>query len=203
MSNDGTVPLHGTRPSAALPAMHRGPAAFAPHMPDSRFRTSDFDAGPGLASPQDTSAPDPLHLGGDGPLADVLVVEDSAIARRFLQVRLQRLGYRVHLACDADQALEVLARERFGLVFLDVVLGPAGSLDGLWLCQQLKRDRESAAAGSPKVVIVTGLGSESDRVRGALAGCDAYLRKPLSEPDFLQVLRTLDPGFAARQQASG
>src|SRR5262245_58369241 len=44
-----------------------------------------------------------LDVAGDGSRRDVLVVEDSAIARRFLQVRLQSLGYRVHLAAQADE----------------------------------------------------------------------------------------------------
>jgi twitching motility two-component system response regulator PilG len=47
------------------------------------------------------------------------------------------------------------------------------------------------------VVLVTGLSSSSDRVRGALAGCDAYLTKPVMEDDFTQTLRMLDPPLAA------
>lgn len=154
-------------------------------------------------TPGDVSATAGLSVPGDSSRGDVLVVEDSAIARRFLQMRLQRLGYRVHLACDAEQALSLLAHERFRLVFIDVVLGPPGSVDGLTLCQQLKQDPALAAAGLPKVAIVTGRGSETDRVRGLLAGCDAYLRKPLAEAAFLQALRTLDPGFVGARRRKG
>lgn len=129
---------------------------------------------------------------------DVLVAEDSAIARRFLQVRLQRLGYRVHLADSGDEALRLLGEQRFAIVFLDIVLGPAGSLDGLSLCQQLKHDPAFFIGGRPpRVVLVTGLSGAMDRVRGTLAGCDAYLTKPLSEAELLRALRTLDEGFAA------
>lgn len=142
-----------------------------------------------------------LDAGGAGP--EVLVAEDSAIARRFLQVRLQQLGYRVHLARDGDEAMALLRRERFALAFLDVVLGPPGSLDGLRICQQLKHDPAVAGEHAPKVVLVTGLSGAMDRVRGSLAGCDAYLTKPLSEAQLLHALRTLDPGFAAREQPGG
>lgn len=143
------------------------------------------------------------EAGGHG--GDVLVAEDSAIARRFLQVRLQRLGYRVHLAAGGDEALARLAEQRFAIVFLDVVLGPAGSLDGLSLCQRLKHDPEFFSDGRPpRVVLVTGLSGAMDRVRGTLAGCDAYLTKPLSEAELLHALRTLDEGFAAPgRDASG
>jgi CheY-like chemotaxis protein len=131
----------------------------------------------------------------------VLVAEDSAIARRFLQLRLQELGYRVHLASDGAQAMQLLASERFALVFLDVVLGPPGSLDGLTICQRLKHDPEFASSRSPKVILVTGLSGATDRVRGSLAGCDAYLTKPISDDELLHALRTLDPGFERREQA--
>jgi len=140
---------------------------------------------------------------GQGSGAQVLVVEDSAIARRFLQLRLQHLGYRVQLANDGDQAMELLGRESFALVFLDVVLGPPGSLDGLAICQHLKRDRDSAGRQAPKVIIVTGLNGAMDQVRADLAGCDAYLTKPLSEAALVQALRTLDPGLAAFAPTGG
>jgi CheY-like chemotaxis protein len=134
---------------------------------------------------------------GDASGPDVLVAEDSAVARRFLQLRLQQFGYRVHLAANGDEALALLAQQGFAMVFLDVLLGPPGSLDGLAICQQLKQDRRPGIT-APKVVLVTGLGSSTDRVRGSLAGCDAYLAKPLSAEQLLHTLRTLDPGFAAR-----
>lgn len=127
---------------------------------------------------------------------DVLVAEDSAIARRFLQVRLERLGYEVHLATGGDEALALLAERRFAIAFLDVVLGPPGSLDGLSLCQRIKQEPALSGGLPPKVVLVTGLTGAMDKVRGSLAGCDAYLTKPLSEDELRKVLRSLDEHFA-------
>jgi two-component system, cell cycle response regulator len=136
---------------------------------------------------------------GSGP--DVLVAEDSAIARRFMQVKLQQLGYRVHLAHDGEEAMTLLRRERFVLAFLDIVLGPPSGLDGLRICQQLKHSAEFAGT-APKVIMVTGLSGAMDKVRGSLAGCDAYLTKPVVESELLHALRTLDAGFAARDPES-
>jgi len=125
---------------------------------------------------------------------EVLVVEDSAIARRFLELRLRQFGYRVRLATGGDEAMALLEREYFPLVFLDVVLGPPGSQDGLAICQHLKRHSPGAQRRVPKVIIVTGLGGAMDQVRGDLAGCDAYLTKPVSEEALRQVLHKVDPG---------
>ena len=147
-----------------------------------------------------TDAAGPVAAPGDvaptGP--DVLVVEDSAVARRFLQVRLQRLGYAVYLASDAEEAVAWLQSRAFALVFLDVTLGPAGGLDGLNLCQMLKHDAAFAVTRAAKVVIVSGLSGSMDRVRGSLAGCDAYLTKPVNEAEFQRAVLTLDPTLSQR-----
>ncbi|MCR5884384.1 response regulator [Rhizobacter sp. J219] len=139
------------------------------------------------------SSPDDLQ-GGDGlPALDVLVLDDSRIALKFLQARLQGLGYRVHAVQTADEAMALLATQPFSLVFVDIDLGGDGTLDGLGVCQHLKQRREHPGGLAPKVVVVTGSTSSSDRVRGDLAGCDAYLTKPLMEDEFLAALVQLDP----------
>jgi two-component system, cell cycle response regulator len=126
---------------------------------------------------------------------DVLVVDDSAIARKFLQARLLRLGYRVHLACSGEQALDMVEAMPFSILFLDIGLGDADGLDGLQLCQLVRQRAAADGEHEPAIVMVTGSASAADRVRGSLAGCDAYLVKPLAEVAFLQALRAVDPGF--------
>lgn len=140
-----------------------------------------------------SSSPSEL-MGADGrPAKDVLAVDDSRIALKFLQTRLQGLGYRVHLARDATQALERLNTQAFSLVFLDVGLGPEGSLDGFALCQHIKQRKTHPGGISPAVLMVTGRTGSMDRVRGDLAGCDAYLTKPLMDNELLAALRQFDP----------
>jgi len=130
-----------------------------------------------------------------GAAREVLVVEDSAIARKFLQLRLQRLGYRVQTTSSGEDALDILEHHWFAIVFLDIALGPPGSIDGLQVCQTLKQ-RAAQPGGAPTaVVLVTALTGSSDRVRGSLAGCDAYLTKPLMEADFIAALKQVDPAF--------
>ena len=80
---------------------------------------------------------------------------------------------------SGEAALDLLSRRTFEMVFLDVMLGPPGSLDGLQLCQRLKQRGAQRAGLRTVVVMVTGLDGATDRVRGSLAGCDAYLTKPL------------------------
>lgn len=132
----------------------------------------------------------PVRRGGGRA---VLVVERSAIARKFLMQRLEALGYVPHAADDADQALVLVGQQRFAIVFLELKL--AGPLDGLGLCQAIKQLPLPAGAIVPAVVVTTGQAGSTNRVRGSLAGCDAYLNKPLLEPELLAALREVDPLF--------
>ena len=147
------------------------------------------------ARPQNEVAPRPYRPSVGGRDRDVLIVEDSAIARKFLQLRLQRLGYRVQFACSGEQALDMVEVMPFSIVFLDIRLGGVDSLDGLQVCQAIRQRSTGMDEPEPAIVMVTGSASSADRVRGSLAGCDAYLTKPLIEIEFLQALRQVDPGF--------
>ena len=156
------------------------------------------------------TTPRAAPAGGAGRL--VLVVDDSAIARRFLALRLERFGYRAQLASSGEQALALFERQRFAIAFVDIVLdrSQAGGIDGLRVCQAIKRRGQPEAGGTgigigtgigtgtgtgTAVVILTGRSSATDRVLGALAGCDAYLTKPLIAPEFMAALRLVDPLF--------
>lgn len=157
----------------------------------------DIDPGFQAAALAEPPAAAQMQYGGAGHGREVLVVDDSAIARKFLTLRLERLGYRVQTAASGDAALERLGRHRFRAVFLDIALGEGG-VDGLHVCQTIKQRRAGPGTNADAaVVMVTGMAGSADRVRGSLAGCDAYLTKPLMEAEFVAALRQVDPEFAA------
>ena len=115
---------------------------------------------------------------------DALLVDDSEIALKFLELKLGELGLRSRSVTHSDAALAQLEQHDFNYVFLDVELGPASRLDGLALCRHIKR----RAKRPPVVAMVSAHASQTDRVRGSLAGCDAYLGKPLQPSDLLTVV---------------
>ena len=147
-----------------------------------------------------TSAPMPLsqlpvagRRGGGG--RPVLVVDSTAIARKFLALRLQKLGYEVHVAEDGEQALGLVEQQTFAIVFTEVTFGAQSGLDGLALCQAIKQKPDHLRGIAPAVVFVTGQTGSADRVRSSLAGCDAYLTKPLLAPELSAALDEIDPLF--------
>jgi len=159
-----------------------------------------------ISSPAgDTATADAAPRPGCGGGRVVLVVDDSPIARKFLDARLQRLGYVVQTAASGERAIELAARQHFSIVFLDIGLAPADTtgsqLDGLQVCQRIRQGAQQWGESPPAVVFVTGSASPAERVRGSLVGCDGYLTKPLLEAEFIEVLATVDPLF--RQQAVG
>jgi CheY-like chemotaxis protein len=132
---------------------------------------------------------------GDSMFDHVLVVDDSEIARRFLQMKLQRLGYTVHTASNGRDALEQVAARRHSFVFLDVAMD---GMDGFETCKQIKHmpwPLDERLMRGPVVIMVTGKSSAVDRIRGTLAGCDAYLTKPLNEDELIATLSKYDDSF--------
>ena len=103
----------------------------------------------------------------------VLVVDDSPTVRQQLSLALQRMG----LACDAvgsaDDAIDRVAEQHYDLALLDVVMP---NVDGYKLTRHLKRDKQHRQM---PIILLTSKSSPFDLVRGALAGCDTYLVKPV------------------------
>lgn len=137
------------------------------------------DDAPVTTSPGDLDGP--MRRAGDTtPPTAALVVDDSEIALRFLETRLQRFGLLMDRALSANRAIELMAQRHYDFVFLDIELGRESTLDGLALCRHIKQ-QQAARDAAPAVVLVSAHAGESDRVRGNLAGADGYLGKPLDE----------------------
>jgi hypothetical protein len=162
--------LHGTQPQTTAAPKPRTPVAAAAR-PAMAARISALPRGSAIGTPPAT------HFD-----IDVLVVDDSDIARRFLKVQLERYGCRVSVASSGEEAVSVLERTAPRIVFCDMVMP---GLDGLALCQQVKE----RGFVTPAVALISARPTQADRVRARLAGCDAFLAKPLSAVALLEVLR--------------
>lgn len=115
--------------------------------------------------------------------ASVLVVDDNAGVRDFLHARLAACGIEAHFAESGEQAVAMAGAQDYLCVFLDVLLP---GIDGFQVCRAIKSRR--TLLQNTAIVMLTGRSSAMDRLRGALAGCDAYLIKPLDEGRFAEVI---------------
>lgn len=103
-----------------------------------------------------------------------LIVDDSPTVRRQLLEALVPMGLQAEAVASAVEALHRLAQQRYDLIFVDVVMP---DMDGYQFTRKLKRNRQLR---STPIVMLTSRSSPFDLVRGALAGCDSYLVKPVS-----------------------
>jgi two-component system, cell cycle response regulator len=118
----------------------------------------------------------------------VLVVDDSDLALKFMQSRLHKLGYTGQLARSGEEALAMVASYDFKFVFMDVMMS---GLDGYQTCRAIKQYK-SKNGTAPVVVMLTSRGGTIDKIRGTMAGSDAYLTKPLNEKLLAAVLNKFD-----------
>jgi len=182
-------------------------AAGAPTTPLARVPSA---AAPGSIAPAPIAvardrapgvpvAPAPIHLAPAGPDAPrplpapsvpaqpaaapaesgraVLVVDDSATVRTQVVAAFNAGGWVTASAESAQQALERLAAQDFDLLIVDVGLP---DLDGLKLARRVRSEPRWRAM---PVIALTSRSSAIDVARGALAGCSAYLTKPIPVAD--------------------
>lgn len=132
---------------------------------------------------RDNDAASAYPVSDQAQIQTALVVDDSASVRKQLEIELDLFEVSVDYAEDAERALDLLAQKKYDVAFLDVVLPDQ---DGFSICKKIKVDKESK---STKVIMLTGKASHADKVRGSLAGCDAYLVKPVGRTTFQSTVK--------------
>ncbi len=112
----------------------------------------------------------------------VLVVDDNVTVREFMKNKLAPFGFNVDYAESGEQAVGFTGQKSYTCVFLDVIMP---GIDGYQVCKLVKSKKTSTKTA---VVMLTSKGSPFDRIRGAMAGCDAYLTKPVDEDKLLETI---------------
>ena len=113
----------------------------------------------------------------NGP-AMILIVEDNEANRLLAGAVLEREGYRVDMAGNAEEALQKLAIGSPDLILMDVQMP---GMDGLTLTRRLKGNARTADI---PVVALTALAMMGDRERTLEAGCSGYISKPINTRTF-------------------
>jgi two-component system, cell cycle response regulator len=183
-------------PVSSLPAA--SPAQ--PKLADSTMRRSVRTGSGALPNFEHSRANDLAGLGvaktvpqsSEMNVDHILVVDDSDIALKFMRNRLSRFGFHADLVNSGEEALGKMNTRPYKFVFLDVMME---GLDGYQTCRAIKQ-RKYSDGKPPVVVMLTSRGGTIDKIRGTLAGCDAYLTKPLNERDLIAVLAKHDRNVA-------
>jgi len=118
-------------------------------------------------------------------MAKILVIEDNAANMRLASLLLRNARHEVLCAVDAELGLAMARSAAPDLILMDIQLP---GMDGLAATALLKQDPHTAAI---PVIALTALAMKEDQEKSQIAGCDAYIAKPLSYRDLYAAIDAL------------
>lgn len=104
----------------------------------------------------------------------ILIVEDSALNRKLVETVLRPYGYRLLIAVDGEEAIEIATVEQPDLILMDIQLP---KVSGYEATQALKAQSETAHI---PIVALTAHAMDGERERAEAAGCDGFITKPIN-----------------------
>ena len=113
----------------------------------------------------------------------ILVVEDDPIIAQLIETILAQHKYAVDFATDGQLGLDLSDAYEYDAILLDVSLPKK---DGIDVCRQIR-----SQGNTVPILLLTGLNSPADRVRGLDAGADDYLGKPFDPQELLARIRAI------------
>jgi len=113
----------------------------------------------------------------------ILVVEDHPANMKLAVLLLQKAGYIVISAMDAETGLTLAQTEQPDLILMDIQLP---GMDGLVATAMLKQNLDTRTI---PVIALTALAMKGDDERCRSAGCDGYIAKPLRYQELLAEIK--------------
>jgi DNA-binding response OmpR family regulator len=124
----------------------------------------------------------------------VLVIEDDPYICELITLYAEKSGYRVNVANNGMNGLEMFYDTPPDLVILDIMLP---EMDGWEVCKEIRRFEKTP------VIMLTGKGENRDKLKGFDLGTDDYLVKPFDPNELMArikaVLRRANPMFDAHE----
>jgi len=114
----------------------------------------------------------------------ILFVDDELDVLKVATFRLKKAGYDVANAVDGQQALDIIKREKFDLIILDLKLPFIG---GLQICKIIKS--EESLKNTPVILFTASLENLQERAKEC--GAQGYLTKPFEPQQFLDTVRRI------------
>jgi len=127
-------------------------------------------------------------------LARILIIEDNQANMKLATLLVRNAGHTAACAVDAETGLTEARAHRPDLILMDIQL-PA--MDGLAATTLLKRD---PATASIPVIALTAMAMRGDQEKTKLAGCDAYITKPLRYQELYAAIDALLANVKPRPQ---
>jgi DNA-binding response OmpR family regulator len=114
----------------------------------------------------------------------ILVVDDDILVLEALEELLKSSGYEVGVAKRGREALDMLDKERFDLLILDVVMP---KMTGFDVCREVRKRNDEMS--KVKIIMLTAKTEERDTKIEEKYGCDLYLTKPIDPGRLKELIR--------------
>lgn len=126
-------------------------------------------------APARVSGPEGVH---------VLIAEDNLLNQKLALKMMEKLGCRADLAGNGREALRMIERDRYDLVFMDCQMP---DMDG-YEASAIIRRREKESGGHLPIIAMTAHAMTGDRDKCIKAGMDDYISKPIRREEILQAI---------------
>ena len=118
-------------------------------------------------------------------MARILIIEDNPANMKLASLLLHNAGHTALCAVDAETGVTMARADQPDLILMDIQLP---GMDGLAATTQLKQDPSTAAI---PILALTAMAMKADQEKCQLAGCDAYIAKPLRHKELYAAINAL------------
>jgi len=118
---------------------------------------------------------------------NILVVDDERDTLDLIDLTLRTAGYEIHVASSGTECLEMMRRNQYDIVLLDIMMP---DMTGYEVLQTLKGEMESL----PPIVYLTAKSLPEDRAHGMALGATDFLIKPVTRGSLLDTIKKYGNG---------
>ena len=130
----------------------------------------------------------------------ILLAEDNYINRQMATKTLEKQGHWVTAAPDGQKAVELIERDSFELVLMDVQMP---IMDGLEATGKIREREEKLKSERVPIIAMTAHALKGDREKCLEAGMDDYISKPIDPPELRALIDKWSGKAAKRRQEAG